>query len=304
MSARPLRSLGERIILALPFIWLILFFLAPLAIVLKISFSQPAMSQPPYSPAFDWFAGPPGWISSLRQFTLQAYAGLVDEWLYVQSLASSLKLAALATILSLLIAYPMACAMARAPKHWRLALVALAMAPFWTSFLIRVYAWIAILKDEGLLNHALISVGLIAEPLHIFASDYAVLIGIVYSYLPFMILPLYTSIAGRDHRLLEAASDLGATPAAVFWRVTVPLSRPGIIAGCLLVFIPATGEFVIPDLLGGSDTLMIGRLLWTDFFDNRDWPAACAAAVLLIALLILPVALRERIQLARRQGAQ
>jgi len=188
--------------------------------------------------------------------------------------------------------------MARAPERLRPALLLLAIAPFWTSFLIRVYAWIIILKDEGLLNHALLSLGLVSEPLHIFATDGAVVIGIVYSYLPFMVLPLYNAIARQPPELIEAAADLGASPTAAFWRITVPLSAPGIVAGCLLVFIPAIGEFVIPDLLGGSDTLMIGRTLWVEFFDNRDWPAASAVAVVLLALLVLPMALYERSQMA------
>jgi putrescine transport system permease protein len=190
--------------------------------------------------------------------------------------------------------------MTRAPKRWRPALVLLAIAPFWTSFLIRIYAWIMILKDEGLLNHALMSLRIIDAPLPIFATEAAVLIGNVSSYLPFMVLPLYTTLEKQDPSLLEAAADLGATPLGAFWRITFPLARPGIIAGVLLVFIPAVGEFVIPDLLGGSDTLMIGRSLWTEFFENRDWPAASAVAIFLLALLLIPILWHERMQMKER----
>jgi putrescine transport system permease protein len=209
-----------------------------------------------------------------------------------------LRLAAIATALTLLIAYPMAYGIAHVRSSLRPTLVLLAIAPFWTSFLIRVYAWIVILKDEGLLNSVLLSLGLVDEPLHIFATESAVLIGIVYSYLPFMVLPIYNAIAKQDPALSEAAADLGAGPLARFWRINVPLSRPGVLAGCLLVFIPAIGEFVIPDLLGGSDTLMIGRTIWTDFFENRDWPTAAAAAVVLLAILLFPLSLYERLQAA------
>jgi putrescine transport system permease protein len=197
----------------------------------------------------------------------------------------------------LMIAFPFALAMARAPRRLRPLLIGLAVAPFWTSFLIRVYAWIALLKDEGLINHALMALHIIEAPLSIYATNTAVVIGIVYSYLPFMLLPLYSALERQDPALREAAADLGASPLQVFWRVTLPLSRPGVIAGCLLVFIPAVGEFVIPDLLGGSETLMIGRTLWNDFFANRDWPAASAAAIILLALLIGPLLVAERARL-------
>jgi putrescine transport system permease protein len=295
MKAR--RSLAERLVLGAPWAWLIVFFLIPFLIVVKISLSEAALAQPPYKPVFDLAEG---WdaLSKLGELSLSAYAGLADDWLYAQAYLSSLRLAFVSTLCTLALAYPLAYAMARAPLRLRPVLVTLAVAPFWTSFLIRVYAWITILRDEGLLNHALLSLGLIAEPLHIFASDAAVVIGIVYSYLPFMVLPLYNAIARQPPELIEAAADLGASPTAAFWRVTVPLSLPGVVAGCLLVFIPAIGEFVIPDLLGGSDTLMIGRTLWVEFFDNRDWPAASAVAVVLLALLLAPMALYERSQTA------
>ena len=296
MSAR--RSLAERLVLGAPWVWLGIFFLIPFLIVVKISLSQAALSQPPYAPAFDLADGWEALLDKLGELGLAAYAGLADDWLYAQAYLSSLRMALISTAFTLAVAYPMAYAMARAPERLRPILLVLAIAPFWTSFLIRVYAWITILKDEGLLNHALLSLGLISEPLHIFATDGAVVIGIVYSYLPFMVLPLYNAIARQPPELREAAADLGASPTAAFWRITVPLSAPGILAGCLLVFIPAIGEFVIPDLLGGSDTLMIGRTLWVEFFDNRDWPAASAVAVVLLAMLVLPMALYERSQMA------
>jgi len=264
----------------------------------KISLSQAALAQPPYTPAFHLAEGWEAVLGKLGELGFAAYAGLADDWLYAQAYLSSLRMALISTAFTFAVAYPMAYAMARAPEHLRPVLLVLAIAPFWTSFLIRVYAWITILKDEGLLNHALLSLGIISEPLRIFATDGAVVIGIVYSYLPFMVLPLYNAIARQLPELREAAADLGASPAAAFWRITVPLSAPGILAGCLLVFIPAIGEFVIPDLLGGSDTLMIGRTLWVEFFDNRDWPAASAVAVVLLALLVLPMALYERSQMA------
>ena len=287
MSVR--RSLAERLVLGAPWVWLAVFFLIPFLIVVKISLSQGAMSQPPYAPAFDLVEGWDAMVAKLGELSLAAYAGLADDWLYAQAYLSSLRMALISTAVTLAVAYPMAYAMARAPERLRPALLLLAIAPFWTSFLIRVYAWITILKDEGLLNHALLSLGIISEPLRIFATDGAVVIGIVYSYLPFMVLPLYNAISRQPPELREAAADLGASPAAAFWRITVPLSAPGILAGCLLVFIPA---------IGGSDTLMIGRTLWVEFFDNRDWPAASAVAVVLLGLLVAPMALYERSQMA------
>jgi putrescine transport system permease protein len=289
-------SLWRRLALGLPALWLFLFFLAPFAIVAKISLSHPAIAQPPYEPVFSLAEGWRALADKAADLSLDAYATLVDDDLYVAAYLSSLRLAAIATALTLVIAFPLAHAMTRASKAWRPALVMLAIAPFWTSFLIRIYAWIVILKDEGLLNRALQALGLIDAPLPLFASEPAVLIGIVYSYLPFMILPLYTTLARQDPALLEAAADLGATPLSAFWQVTVPLARPGIVAGLLLVFIPAVGEFVIPDLLGGSDTLMIGRTLWNEFFENRDWPTASAIAVLLLGLLLVPILWHERLQ--------
>ena len=293
MSQRAGRSLSERLVLLVPYVWLLVLFLAPFAMVAKISISQAALAQPPYVPVFESLATL--W-DKLGELTVAAYRGLADDRLYIDAYISSLRLAGIATLLTLLVAYPMAYAIANVRPSLRPALVLRAVAPFWTSFLIRVYAWITILKDEGLLNTALRALGIIDEPLHIFATDWAVMIGIVYSYLPFMVLPVYNAIAKQDPTLLEAAADLGAGPLARFWKITFPLSRPGILAGCLLVFIPAIGEFVIPDLLGGSDTLMIGRTIWVEFFENRDWPTASAAAVVLLAFLLVPLAISQRLQ--------
>jgi putrescine transport system permease protein len=295
-------SLLRRLIVGLPALWLLLFFLAPFALVARISLSRPAIAQPPYEPAFFFSDGIAGLSEKLQSLSLDAYALIFDDNLYLAACLSSLRLAAMATVMTLIIAFPLAHAMTRAPARWRPALVLLAIAPFWTSFLIRIYAWIMILKDEGLLNSALMSLHLIDAPLSIFASETAVLIGIVYSYLPFMILPLYTALDRQDPTLLEAAADLGATPLRTFWRITVPLAWPGIVAGALLVFIPAVGEFVIPDLLGGSDTLMIGRILWNEFFENRDWPAASAVAIVLLLMLLAPILWHERMQLKDRES--
>jgi putrescine transport system permease protein len=292
---------GELLVLAAPYASIALLFLAPFALILKISLSRPAQARPPYEPVFDLSQGLGGVIDKLSQLGFDAYRGLADDPLYLDSYLSSLAIAATATVFTLLVAYPFALAMARAPRRLRPILLGFAVAPFWTSFLIRVYAWIALLKDEGLINRALMSLGLIEAPLPMFATSGAVVVGIVYSYLPFMVLPLYAAIERQDPALREAAADLGASPLQVFFRVTLPLSRRGVFAGALLVFIPAVGEFVIPDLLGGSDTLMIGRTLWNDFFANRDWPAASAAAVALVMILLVPILFYERAQLREEE---
>lgn len=289
-------------ILSLPLVWMLLFLVAPFAIVAKISLSRSALAQPPYEPSFDWSAGVADWMERATQFSFDAYAGLFADTIYLDAYVSSLRIAAISTLCALLIAYPFALSIARAKGVLRPVLFVLAVAPFWTSFLIRVYAWIGILKDEGLLNHALIWLGLVEEPLQIFATDIAIVIGIVYSYLPFMILPIYVALEKQDAALLEAAADLGASPWRAFVQVTLPLSLPGVLAGCLLVFIPAVGEFVIPDLLGGSETLMIGRTMWVEFFDNRDWPAASAAAILLLLVLLIPLRIYDRLQTAEERA--
>lgn len=290
-------TLGQRLVLCAPYLWIIAFFLAPMALIAKISLSTFVEAQPPYAPVFSFSDSLPVWLEKLQSLGFSAYRSFGEDRLYLDAYLTSLRIAAISTLATLLVAYPFALAMARAPRRWSPVLIGLAMAPFWTSFLIRVYAWIALLKDEGLINHALMTLGLISAPLSIYATETAIVIGIVYSYLPFMLLPLYSALERQDPTLREAAADLGATPFQTFLQVTLPLSRPGVVAGCLMVFIPAVGEFVIPDLLGGSDTLMIGRTLWNDFFANRDWPAASAAAILLLLLLIGPLLLVERARL-------
>ncbi|MBL8587865.1 MAG: ABC transporter permease subunit [Methylobacteriaceae bacterium] len=297
MSAPSDRSLARRLALAVPTLWMAALFLTPFALVAKVSLSTPALSQPPYAPVFALAEGAAAALDKFGELGVAAYRALLDDDLYLASYLGSLRLAAIATALTLLVAYPLALAIARAPRRRRAGLLMLAIAPFWTSFLIRVYAWIMLIKDEGLINHALMASGLVAEPLRIFATDAAVVIGVVYSYLPFMVMPLYAALEGQDAALREAAADLGAPPLRVFWRVTAPLSLPGVLAGSLLVFIPAVGEFVIPDLLGGSDTLMIGRTLWAEFFSNRDWPAAAAVAIVMLAMLAPMLVLYERLQM-------
>lgn len=284
----------REIAILLPLAWLALFFLAPFLIVLKISLAEPILAQPPYSPLLVW-PEDGGWPTLGAK--LDNYLVVLEDDLYLRSLINSLRISAISTLITLVIAYPMAYAMARAPKTWRPALLLAVILPFWTSFLIRVYAWIGILKDEGFLNHALMSLGLIDHPLVILNTDWAVHIGIVYSYLPFMILPLYATLERLDLTLLEAAADLGAPPWKSFLLVTLPMSMPGIVAGSLLVFIPAVGEFVIPDLLGGSDTIMIGKTVWVEFFSNADWPLASAVAVTMLVVIVAPLALlRRRLQ--------
>jgi len=287
---------GRRLLILVPFLWLTVLFLIPFLIVFRISLSDIALAQPPYLPVLDWSEGVGALFSWLRALDFENYAWILEDDLYWISYLSSLRIAALSTAAGLLVAFPLAYGMARAPKRFRTVLVMLLILPFWTSFLIRVYAWIGILKKEGLLNFLLIGIGIIDRPLIIHNTEIAVYIGIVYSYLPFMALPIYASLERLDADLLEAAADLGATPLRAFWQVTLPLARPGILAGCFLMFIPAVGEFVIPDLLGGSDTLMIGRTLWNEFFANRDWPVASAVAVLLLLLLVVPMVLLQRLQ--------
>jgi putrescine transport system permease protein len=290
--------LGRLAVILVPYAWLFLFFLIPFVIVLKISFSEAAIAQPPYLPI--WALVDDAGERILRfRLDLSNYLRIFEDSLYVRAYLSSVRIAATCTVLTLLIGFPIAYGMARARDRWRPVLLMMVILPFWTSFLIRVYAWIGILKDEGLLNSLLLWIGLIKAPLVIYNTEIAVHIGIVYSYLPFMILPLYANLEKHDSSLIEAAVDLGCPPARAFWRITVPLALPGIIAGSFLVFIPAVGEFVIPDLLGGSRTLMIGRTLWLEFFNNRDWPTASAVAVILLLLLVVPIVLFQRFQAER-----
>ncbi len=292
----------RRLVVGLPFVWLLLLFLVPFLLVLKISLSTLALGQPPYEPVFP-LAEIASFGERLRELSFENYLFLTDDPLYLDSLISSLVTASVSTVLALLVAYPFALGLARAPERLRPMLLVLTILPFWTSFLIRVYAWMGILRNEGFLNQLLLWLGLIDQPLVILNTNTAVLIGIVYSYLPFMVLPIYASLERQDPRLLEAAADLGSPPARAFWQVTFPLSLPGVLAGCLLVFIPAVGEFVIPDLLGGSETLMIGKTLWNEFFINRDWPVASAVAVVLLVLLVGPLLLLQRARGSAGAGA-
>ncbi len=285
-----------RLLILVPYVWLLAFFLIPFFIVFKISLSQTAIAMPPYTPVFD--AG--SFFDSLRELNFANYVWLTQDALYFNAYVSSIVIAAISTFLTLLVGYPIAYGMARAPATVRPTLLMLVILPFWTSFLIRVYAWIGILKPEGLLNQLLLATGIIDTPLVVLNTHTAIFIGIVYSYLPFMVLPLYSSLEKMDFSLIEAAQDLGCRPAGAFWKITFPLSIPGVVAGCMLVFIPAVGEFVIPDLLGGSQTLMIGKTLWNEFFNNRDWPVSSAVAVILLLLLIVPIMIFQNAQ-ARAQ---
>jgi putrescine transport system permease protein len=287
---------GRWALIGLPFVWLAVFFLLPLAIVGAISFAESADAIPPFEPLFS--LGPAGLQSHV---TGASYRELAEGCLRVY--ANSLSNAALATVLCLVLGYPLAFAIARAPGIWRHLLLFLVMLPFWTSFLIRVYAWIALLQPSGLVNRLLIALGLIEAPLPLLYNGFSVELGLVYSYLPFMILPLYGSLVQLDVSVIEAAADLGAPPWRVFLAVILPLTLPGIAAGALLVFIPAVGEFVVPDLLGGPATLMIGKLLWQEFFDNVDWPAAAAIAMALVAVLSVPLLIAQRLAARAEEAA-
>jgi len=285
-----------RPVVLVPYLWLAIFFLAPFLIVLKISLSRTAIAQPPYTPVLDVAAGWQGLQAFLAALTVDNYAFIASDWLYLASYLRSLELAAISTLLLLLIGFPLAYGMARAPRRWQPALFMLVMLPFWTSFLIRIYAWINILQHDGLLNRVLLALRLVDTPPAWLASDTAVYIGMVYSYLPFMVLPLYATLERLDTSLIEAAADLGCTRWKAFWLVTLPLSLPGLLAGILLCFIPIVGEFVIPDLLGGSQSMMIGQTLWSEFFLNKDWPVASAVAVVLLCVLLPPILVYQRMQ--------
>lgn len=284
-AARPER-LWRHTVVGIPYFWLLLFFLAPFAIVLRISFADPIIGLPPFTPLYDAEQG--------LYLTADNYRFLTEDDLYWVSYLKSIRIAAVATLLCLLIGYPMAYGIARASGAWRHILLLLVILPFWTSFLLRVYAWMGMLAGHGVLNQALLGLGLIERPLQILYTDFAVYLGIVYSYLPFMILPLYATLERLDGNLLDAAADLGGRPRQAFFDITLPVSLPGVVAGCLLVFIPALGEFVIPALLGGLDTLMIGKTLYDEFFINRDWPLASAVATVLVLLLLAPIVLFQR----------
>ncbi|MCE0505584.1 MULTISPECIES: ABC transporter permease subunit [unclassified Roseivivax] len=289
-------------LIAVPYIWLLALFLVPFAIVLKIALSDIALAIPPYTPTLDLSEGWAGIRAFLSGLDFENFVFLTTDDLYWRAYLSSLKIAAVATVITLLIGYPIAYAMARAAPEWRPTLLMLVILPFWTSFLIRVYSWMGILSSEGVLNQFLMALGLIDTPLQILSTNTAVYIGIVYTYLPFMILPIYATLEKMDDSLLEAAEDLGCSRLEAFWLVTIPLSKGGIIAGCFLVFIPTIGEFVIPSLLGGSDTLMIGKVLWEEFFSNRDWPVASAVAIILLMILIVPIVLFQRNEQKAREA--
>jgi putrescine transport system permease protein len=299
MSARRIFARPARRAAIAPYLWMALFFVVPFIFVVKISLSQTAIAQPPYTPVFDLTAGVGAIKAAFAALSLDNFRLLVSDDLYVFSYLRSLLVAVVSTSILLLIGYPIAYGMARLPARWQSVAMMLVIVPFWTSFLIRIYAWINILQHDGLLNQILLALHLVSTPVVWLSTDSAMYLGIVYSYLPFMILPLYATLAKIDPALLEAANDLGSSPRQAFWLVTFPLSLPGVGAGVLLCFIPIVGEFVIPDLLAGSDSLMIGQTLWLEFFTNKDWPVASAAAVVLLLLLLAPLLLYDRLQ--RRQ---
>ena len=298
-----LRSLGKRLpgprwgVISVPYVWLLLFFAIPFLIVLKISFAKMAVAMPPYTSIVEYVDN-----AFTVNLNLGNYTQLLADSQYAVAYLSSIKIAVISTVLTLLIGYPMAYVIARMSPSARNIAMMLVVLPSWTSFLIRVYAWIGILDSNGLLNRTLMNMGLIDEPLRILYTPLAAYIGIIYCYLPFMVLPLYTNLVKLDQRLLEAAYDLGAKPWQAFLRITLPLSRSGIVAGCMLVLIPAVGEFVIPEMLGGPDTLMIGRVLWSEFSSNRDWPLASAVAVVMLLLLLVPIIIFNRSRQRELEG--
>jgi putrescine transport system permease protein len=294
--------LGTRLVVATPYLWLLGFFLVPFLVILKISLSETAIAQPPYTPVLDFSAGFRGVRDFIARLSFANYLTIAGDDLYILSYLKSLKVAAVSTVILLLCGLPLAYAMARAPRAIRSLLVTLVVLPFWTSFLIRIYAWINILQHEGLLNRMLIWLGLIDQPATWLATDTAVYIGLIYSYLPFMVLPLYASLEKLDETLLEAAADLGCPRWKTFFVITIPLALSGLGAGALLCFIPIVGEFVIPDLLGGSDSVMIGQILWTEFFADKDWPVASAIAVVLVVLLVVPIVVYQHLQTRDIEG--
>jgi putrescine transport system permease protein len=297
--ARLTRASGRRLVAGIPILWLLLLFLIPFVIVFRISLSEVRLAIPPYTPLLSWHHGRPS-----LQLHWSAYAFLFTDPLYVSSYLYSLKVAAVSTLCCLLIGYPMAYAIARADATARSLLLMLIVLPFWTSFLLRVYSWIGLLNHNGVINNVLLYLGVIHRPLTLMQTDFAVYVGIVYSYLPFMILPLYANLEKHDLSLLEAAADLGARPFRAFLSITLPQSFAGIVAGCLLVFIPAVGEYVIPTLLGRTDQLMIGRVLSDEFFANRDWPVASAVAILILLLLVIPIMLFQRFERRELEAAK
>ncbi|WP_421866260.1 ABC transporter permease subunit [Motiliproteus sp.] len=288
-------SWGRLAVIAVPMLWLAVFFFVPFLVVFKISLAETAIAIPPYTALVEWVGDMEEAYITLK-LNLGNYLYLLDDVFYLDAYLSSIKIAGISTFFTLLVAFPIAYLMARTNGSTRALLLALVILPFWTSFLLRVYAWMGILKKNGLVNDILLGLGIIDEPLTMLQTDFAVYLGIVYTYLPFMVLPLYSALEKLDMTLLEAAEDLGSRPVTSFFLITLPLSLPGIVAGCLLVFIPAVGEFVIPALLGSPDTLMIGRVLWDEFFLNRDWPMASAVAIMMLIILVLPIMLIRNAQ--------
>lgn len=296
MNGRRIFTRPARIAAVAPYLWMVLFFLVPFGFVLKISLSETVIAQPPYLPTFDIFAGWEALRAALAKFSTDNFYLLATDDIYIFSYLRSMTVALTATAILLVIGYPVAYAMAKLPRRWQAIAMMLVVVPFWTSFLIRIYAWINILQHDGLLNSVLLALNIIDKPMPWLSTDSAMYLGMVYSYFPFMILPLFATLAKMDGTLLEAAADLGCSRLKAFWFITVPLSLPGIGAGALLCFIPIAGEFVIPDLLAGSDNMMIGQTLWLEFFTNRDWPVASAIAVVMLALLLVPLLVYEHIQ--------
>jgi putrescine transport system permease protein len=283
----------EKLVVRIPYAWLLVFFLVPFLIVLKISLSQTAIAQPPYTPLFAIAAGWRGIAAFFAGLSLDNYVLLGSDPLYFLSYVKSVEIAAFSTLILLVVGYPIAYAIARTPRRWQAVLVVLTVLPFWTSLLIRIYAWMNILQRDGPLNDVLMALAIVKSPPAWLSTDTAIYIGIVYSYLPFMVLPLYATLEKMDESLIEAAADLGCPRWKIFWLVTLPLSSAGAVAGVLLCFIPIIGEFVIPDLLGGSQSPMIGQTIWMEFFGNKDWPAASAVAVVLVCLLVTPILLYQ-----------
>jgi len=282
---------GRGLVIAVPVLWLLIFFLVPFLVVAKISVSEAMIARPPYAPFFDW----DGWRLNII-LNAENFRYLWTDRLYINAYFFSIQVAFISAVIALLIGYPMAYFIARSPEPRRTFLLMMVILPFWTSFLLRVYAWQGFLRSNGVINNMLISLGIIDTPIQMLQTNFAVYLGIVYTYLPFMILPLYANLVKLEESLLEASADLGARPMATFFCVTLPLSLPGIVGGFMLVFIPAIGEFVIPELLGGPDTLMIGRVLWNEFFSNRDWPVASAVAIAMLVAVVVPIMILRSIQ--------
>ncbi|HRO11061.1 ABC transporter permease subunit [Amaricoccus sp.] len=293
-TAALLRRLGLRgrsVVIAVPFLWLLVFFLVPFLVVAKISLSEAAIARPPFTPLLEWDG-----LRAIVTLNFGNFAFLFDDPLYLNAYVSSLRIAFVSAVITLFVGYPIAYYIARSPEGRRSILLTLVILPFWTSFLLRVYAWQGFLRSNGVINNFLLWAGIIDQPLVMLQTNFAVYLGIVYTYLPFMILPLYANLVKLDESLLEASADLGGRPAATFFHVTLPLSMPGVIAGFMLVFVPAIGEFVIPELLGGPNTLMIGRVLWNEFFSNRDWPVASAVAIAMLVILVVPIMILRNAQ--------